>query len=119
MQLAEMQGLDQSALAEDLFSAFFEEGRNIGERGVLTDIARMHGISARDVKRAAESDRIKQTVLTREGQVRSSGLAGVPGFLVNRRLLIVGAQNTDNIVNAFDRAMFGEGTDSLLSPALH
>ena len=119
MQLAEMQGLDQSALAEDLFSAFFEEGRNIGERGVLTDIARMHGISAKDVKRAAESDRIKQTVLTREGQVRSSGLAGVPGFLVNRRLLIVGAQNTDNIVNAFDRAMFGEGTDSLLSPALH
>lgn len=119
MQFAEMQGLDQSALADDLFSAFFEEGRNIGERAVHTDIARMHGISAKDVKRAAESDRIKQFVLTREGQVRSSGLAGVPGFLVNRRLLIVGAQNTDNIVNAFDRAMFGEGTDSLLSPALH
>ena len=64
-------------------------------------------------------DRIKQIVLTREGQVRGSGIAGVPGYLVNRRLLIVGAQNADNIVNAFDRAMFGEGTDSLLSPALH
>jgi hypothetical protein len=38
---------------------------------------------------------------------------------VNRRLLVVGAQNADNIVNAFDRAMFGEGIDSLASPALH
>jgi predicted DsbA family dithiol-disulfide isomerase len=51
--------------------------------------------------------------------VRSSGLAGVPGYLLNRRLLVVGAQDTDAIVSAFDRAMFGEGTDSLGSPALH
>ena len=119
MQLAEILGKDQSALAEDLFSAFFEEGRNIGDRHVLIDIAGTHGISAKEVRTAAESDRIRQLVMTREGQVRSSGLAGVPGYLVNRRLLIVGAQNTDTIVNAFDRAMFGEGTDMLLSPALH
>ena len=57
--------------------------------------------------------------MSREAQVRSSGLAGAPGFLVNRRLLVVDAQSTDNMVNAFDRAMFGEGTDSLISPALH
>ena len=42
-----------------------------------------------------------------------------PGFLMNRRLLVVGAQPIDNLVNAFDRAMFGEGTDALVSPALH
>ena len=119
MQLAETQGVNQSALAEDLMSAFFEQGRNIGERGELIDIAGPHGIAAEDVIRAIDSDQIKQLVLTREGQVRSSGLVGVPGFLVNRRLLLVGAQDADNIVNAFDRAMFGEGTDPLVSPALH
>jgi predicted DsbA family dithiol-disulfide isomerase len=58
-------------------------------------------------------------VLTREAQVRASGLLGAPGFLLNRRLLLVGAQSTENIVNAFDRAMFGEGTDALVSPALN
>ena len=119
MHRAETLGANQSALAEDLMAAFFEQGRNIGDRGELIDIAFGHGISAADVNKAIDSDQIKQLVLTREGQVRSSGLAGVPGFLVNRRLLVVGAQNADNIVNAFDRAMFGEGTDSLASPALH
>ncbi len=119
MHLAETLGANQSALAEDLMTAFFEEGRNIGDRGELIDIAFTHGISAAEVNKAIDSDQIKQLVLTREGQVRSSGLAGVPGFLVNRRLLVVGAQNADNIVNAFDRAMFGEGMDSLGSPALH
>ncbi len=119
MQLAETLGKDQSALAEDLFSAFFEEGRNIGVRDELVDIAGNHGIDADEVVKAIESDPVRQIVLTREAQVRSSGLAGVPGFLMNRRLLLVGAQETDTIINAFDRAMFGEGTDELPSPALH
>jgi predicted DsbA family dithiol-disulfide isomerase len=119
MQLAETLGVDQSALAEDLLSAFFEHGRNIGDKGELIDIAQTHGISADDVNKVIDSDQIKQLVLTREGQVRSSGMVGVPGFLVNRRLLVVGAQPTDVIVNAFDRAMFGEGTDALESPLLN
>lgn len=119
MQLAEDLELDQSALADDLMSAFFEEGRNIGDTGELMAIAGTHGISADDASKAIDSDQIKQRVLTREGRARASGLAGVPGFLVNRRLLVVGAQSADNIVNAFDQAMFGEGADSLSSPALH
>ena len=119
MQLAEDLALDQSALADDLLSAFFEEGRNIGDSSELIDIAGKHGISAADAQTAIDSDQSKQRVLTREGRARASGLAGVPGFLVNRRLLVVGAQSADNIVNAFDQAMFGEGTDSLGSPALH
>jgi predicted DsbA family dithiol-disulfide isomerase len=119
MQLAESRGIDRSSLAEDLMSSFFEQGRNIGEQGELIDIARRHGLSARRVRDAIGSDRLRQMVATREARARSSGLIAAPGFLVNRRLLIVGAQPAENIVNAFDRAMFGEGTDSLVSPALH
>ena len=119
MHLSETIGVDQSALAEDLMSAFFEEGRNIGELDVLTDIAKPHGLSAVEVSVAAHSDRKRQVVVAREAQVRSGGLAGAPGFLINQRLLVVGAQTTNSIVNAFDRAMFGEGTDSTVSPALN
>ena len=119
MHQAEKVGIDQSALAEDLMFAFFEEGLNIGDLDVLTDIARPHGLSDVEVSVAAHSDRKRQVVVSREAQVRSGGLAGAPGFLINRRLLVVGAQTTDNLVNAFDRAMFGEGTDSIVSPALH
>ncbi len=119
MYLAESLGADQSSLAEDLMSAFFEQGRNIGDRDELIKIAKARRISADELNDAVEAERIKQLVLTRERQVRGSGIAGVPGFLVNRRLLVVGAQTVETIVNAFDQAMFGEGTDSLNSPALH
>ncbi|MDJ0751324.1 MAG: DsbA family oxidoreductase [Woeseiaceae bacterium] len=119
MQLAETIGVDQTALAEDLMSAFFEHGRNIGDHGELIEIARPYGITSDETVKAITSEKLRQVVLTREGQVRASGLASAPGFLLNRRLLVVGAQSTENIVNAFDRAMFGEGTDALESPALH
>jgi predicted DsbA family dithiol-disulfide isomerase len=119
MQQAETLGKDQTVLAEALMSAFFEEGRNIGERDVLIELADQVGMRGRDVRKAIGSDQVRQIVVSREAQVRSSGLSTAPGFLLNRRLLVVGAQPTDNIVNAFDRAMFGEGTDELVSPALH
>ena len=119
MQLAETIGIDQTELAEDLMSAFFEHGRNIGDRDELIEIARPHGITSDETVKAITNEQLRQVVLTREGQVRASGLSSAPGFLLNRRLLVVGAQSTENIVNAFDRAMFGEGTDALESPALH
>lgn len=119
MQLAETLGVDQSALAEELMSAFFEQGIDIGERSALIEIAGKHRMSAAAVGKAIESDTIRKIVATREEQLRSSGLANVPGFLVNRRLLVFGAQDVDSIVNAFDLAMFGEGTATLVPPVLH
>jgi predicted DsbA family dithiol-disulfide isomerase len=119
MQAVEGRGEDTTALAEGLMSAFFEQGLNIGEQDVLVDLAAAVGLRADETRRAIGSDLARQAVVTREAQVRSSGLNAAPGFLLNRRLLVVGAQPTDNLVNAFDRAMFGEGADALVSPALH
>lgn len=119
MQAAESEGKDAAALAEGLMSAFFEQGLNIGERDVLVEIAAAAGLPADATRRAIGSDLARQAVVTREAQVRSSGLNAAPGFLLNRRLLVVGAQPAESLVNAFDRAMFGEGTDALVSPALH
>lgn len=119
MQLADTLGVDQSALAEDLMSAFFEQGVDIGERSALIELAGEHGMSAAAVCKAIDSDTIKKIVVTREGQLRNSGLANVPGFLMNRHLLVVGAQDVGTIVNAFDLAMFGEGTDALMPRLLH
>jgi len=119
MYLAETEGHDQSSLADALMSAFFEHGMDIGDTNVLVDIAASADLSADKVLRVIDDDKARQMVLSREAKVRSSGITGVPGFLLNRRLLVIGAQEADAIVNAFDRAMFGEGTDELVSPALH
>lgn len=119
MHLAEIEGRDQSALAQDLMAAFFERGDDIGDADVLVEIAANHGIDEANVRDAITNEQTRQIVLSREAQVRGSGMSGVPGYLLNRRLLVVGAQNTETLINAFDRAMFGEGDDELLSPAVH
>jgi len=119
MHLAEVEGKDQSALAEDLMIAFFERGANIGDPDALMPIAAQHGLGANAVNRVVSDDQVRQIVLSREAQVRSSGMSGVPGYLLNRRLLVVGAQDKDTLINAFDRAMFGEGGDEIPSPAIH
>jgi predicted DsbA family dithiol-disulfide isomerase len=119
MYLAETQRRDQSALAEELLAAFFRRGEDIGDREILVELAARHGLLPDDVDRVMDDDSSRQIVLSREAQVRSSGISGVPGFLLNRRLLVIGAQDEDTLVNAFDRAMFGEGNDAIISPALH
>jgi len=119
MYLAESEGADQTALAEELMKAFFERGEDIGKTEILVELAERHDLDSRDVKKIIDDESAKQVVLSREAQVRSSGIAGVPGYLLNRRLLVIGAQETDALVSAFDRAMFGEGNDSIVSPALH
>jgi len=119
MYLAESEGVDQTALAEELMNAYFERGEDIGNKEILVELGERHDLAARDVEKIIDDEAAKQIVLSREAQVRSSGIAGVPGYLLNRRLVVVGAQDTDALVNAFDRAMFGEGNDSIVSPALH
>ena len=119
MYLAETQRKNQSALAEELMTAFFRRGENIGDREILVELGGRHGLLPDDVDRVIDDDSSRQVVLSREAQVRSSGIAGVPGFLLNRRLLVIGAQDEDTLVTAFDRAMFGEGNDAIISPALH
>lgn len=119
MQLAETRGKDQSKLAESLMRSFFERGENIGSTDILVEIGGWHGLDADTVRRTIADDRSKQIVRSREAQLRASGLSSVPGFLLNRRLLVVGAQPTGVLISAFDQAMFGDGNDDLQPPRLH
>ncbi len=119
MQLAEEEGASAAGVAEGLFSGFFEEGRDIGEREVLVQIAGNHGLERDGVLRALDDDKARDRVLDREAEVRRSGVTGVPDFLINDRLFVIGAQPTDVLVDAFDRAMFGEDSDQPVSGSLH
>ena len=119
MHLAEKRGVDQGALADALMSAFFEKGEDIGDRDVLIRIAKRHGLDESSVFRVIEDEAIRDAVLEREKQVRESGIGGAPGFLLNRRLLVVGAQDTESLISAFDRAMFGEADEEEPAPLLN
>ncbi len=119
MTLAETEQVSTSDLAEEFLRGFFESGLDIGDRDVLSELAIRHGLEYKDVSKALDNDLSRRTVLSQEALVRQHGVTGVPNFLVNKRLFLVGAQNTATLVNAFDRAMFGEISESLISPTVH
>jgi predicted DsbA family dithiol-disulfide isomerase len=119
MKLAETENIDTSALAEKILSGFFENGLDLADRDVLIDLGDGSGLSRTEINKTLDSDLSRRIVLSQEAQVRQSGVTGVPDFLINKRLLAVGAQSTENLVSAFDRAMFGEESDLPVSPVVH
>ena len=119
MKLAEADTAVASDLAEDLLSGFFEDGLDIADQDVLADIGEQHGLAAKDIRETLEDETSRKIVLSQEAQVRQSGVTGVPDFLINKRLLVVGAQSTENLVRVFDRVMFGEESDLPVSETVH
>ncbi len=119
MKLAETERVSAADMAEEFLRGFFESGLDIGDRDVLSELAMRHGLEYKDISKTLDDDLSRRAVLSQEAQVRQGGVSGVPNFLVNRRLFLVGAQNTPALVNAFDRAMFGEISESLVSPTVH
>ena len=119
MKLAETEQVSTSDLAEEFLRGFFESGLDIGDRDVLSELAIRHGLEYKDISKTLDDDLSRRGVLAQEARVRQSGVSGVPNFLVNRRLFVMGAQNTEALVKSFDRAMFGEFDESLFSPTIH
>ncbi|MEX2495798.1 MAG: DsbA family oxidoreductase [Woeseia sp.] len=119
MKLGETVGVSTSVVAEEIMRAFFERGLDISRREVLLDIGERSGISAQDINRTLDDETTRQTVLSQEAQVRRSGVTGVPDFLINKRLFVIGAQSTESLVSVFDRAMFGQESDLPASATVH
>jgi predicted DsbA family dithiol-disulfide isomerase len=119
MGLAENQSADTTYLADRILNAFFSAGLDISSRDVLAEIGAEAGLGHNEILTTLEDDRSKSIVLSQEAQVRQSGVVGVPDFLVNKRLFVVGAQRTENLVNVFDRVMFGAESDLPASETIH
>lgn len=119
MRLAETEGVNASGLAGQFMKCFFEEGLDISERDVLLEIGSRSGLSPAAVNRALDDDTTRRIVLSQEAQVRKGGVTGVPDFLINKRLFVIGAQSTANLVAVFDRAMFGEQGEQPEVPVYH
>lgn len=77
-----------------LFRAYFQEGRDIGDREVLADIADAAGLDAALIARLLTSDADRDTVRAREAEARDMGVRSVPTFIVAGKHAVPGAQPT-------------------------
>lgn len=79
-------------LVERIFLAQFRHGEYIGDRGVLTRLAAEAGFDAAAVAAFLASGEAEGEVRALEGEVRAAGIAMVPTFIVDRRQIVVGAE---------------------------
>jgi predicted DsbA family dithiol-disulfide isomerase len=94
----------QDTVVEGIFRAYFMEGQDIGDPAVLVKIARAAGMDAGVVAKLLSSDADRELVLREEAVARRMGVTGVPCFIIDQRLVMVGAQETDMLLRAIDHA---------------
>lgn len=119
MSMAGARGANTAGVAEGLLSSFFEDGLDIGDREVLIQVGGELGLDRHHVVRGFDDEPLRHRVLQEEAEIRRGGVSGVPNFLVNSRLMVLGAQPTEVLVDAFDRAMFGDESDLPVSDSVH
>lgn len=97
-------GLDgvQTRIADALFRAYFQQGRDIGAHPVLVDIAAATGMDAALVARLLDSDADADLVRQADRDARARGIRGVPCFIVAGTHAVTGAQPTELWANVID-----------------
>jgi predicted DsbA family dithiol-disulfide isomerase len=94
----------QDAVVDQLFRHYFEEGRDIGDRNLLIEVAREVGMDVEIVgKLMAEGDDV-DSVQSEIAQAQAIGVTGVPFFIFASRFGVPGAQDTDVLAQAIVRA---------------
>ncbi|MDO5657666.1 MAG: DsbA family oxidoreductase [Paracoccus sp. (in: a-proteobacteria)] len=98
----------QTHVMAGLMRAHWREGRYLGNRDVLVEIASAVGMDGEVVRRLLASDADRDTVLMREAHARERGIRSVPTFIVGDRHVVTGAQPAQLWLDVIDE-LTGKG----------
>ncbi|GAB3008098.1 DsbA family oxidoreductase [Cyclobacterium sediminis] len=112
LQLALTQG-KQQAMKERLLEAYFIEGKNIDDMGILSNLSSEVGLTNVEeiTKTDTFSDEVKRDILAS----KQMGIQGVPFFVFNRKYGISGAQETKVFAEAINQSFLEWKEESLQS----
>ena len=94
-----------AAFHEALFKGYFAEGRDLGERGVVEDIARASGLDVDRMTEALDGGEYEGAISATTTEARQLGITGTPTFVFDRRFATVGAQPAEALLQAIDAAL--------------
>ena len=103
IHLAARHGKQEEA-EERLFSAYFTEGKNLGDMETLAAEAEAIGIDANEARIGLQNLSFSQQVNQDFSEARQLGISGVPFFVFNRKFAVSGAQPTEIFAQALARA---------------
>lgn len=98
----------QGALIERLFEAYFTEGEDISDLGVIERAAEEAGLDSDTLRERLETDEDAELVREEIQRARAIGVEGVPCFIFENKLVVMGAHPPEVLVEAIDRAMGDE-----------
>ena len=101
-ELARELGL-HDAFHDRVMDAYWAEGLDIGDADVLRRVSAGVGLREEEVGAVIGSERYLDVVRSSTAQAMSVGVTGVPGFLLEGRLLVLGAQPDEVFEQAFAR----------------
>lgn len=104
LHLAEhTEGVDVSAVKDDLLSAHFLRGEVISDPDVLVDVGARHGLAEEAVRAALVDDQLQAEVLGEFRTAGAIGVTGVPFFVFEDKYAISGAQPTEAFAQALQK----------------
>ena len=90
----------QHDLAERLFMAYWNEGKDVGDREVLASEAAAAGLDGARIATGLATDLDAEKVMGEIAMAGRMGVTGVPTFILGRKYGVVGAQSAEVIADA-------------------
>jgi predicted DsbA family dithiol-disulfide isomerase len=94
-----------------LFDAYWARGLDLGDERVLAAEAAAVGLDGGEVVDALQDPRYLERIEAETRQAMELGVTGVPGWVIDQRVLVPGAQPHDVFAQVLDRLGHPAGAD--------
>jgi predicted DsbA family dithiol-disulfide isomerase len=108
-ELARDRGLHSKVHAR-VMHAFWSERADIGDEDVLLGLAAEAGLDREEAQTALADRRYAERVDASTRQANEHGIHAIPAFVLDRRLLVLGAHPHGTFESAFERLDLGKDT---------
>lgn len=95
----------QARLKESLLSAYFTEGRDVGDPDTVAQCAERAGLDGAALRTWLDGDGGKPEVVADLRGAMDREITGVPAFVIDDAFLVPGAQDTETFVNVIERIL--------------
>jgi predicted DsbA family dithiol-disulfide isomerase len=92
------------AYHDRVMDAYWAEGVDLSQRPALEQLARHAGVSAAGIERALDDRVWAGAVDDSTRRAQAAGATGVPSFVIDWRLLVIGAQPRELLAEAISQA---------------
>jgi predicted DsbA family dithiol-disulfide isomerase len=103
--------LQQDAMVEAFFKAYFLEGKDLTEASVLMDIAASAGMDRAAIEVHLQNSELHSQTIDSDKAAREMGITGVPFFIFNRQVGLSGAHEAETLLQGMVEAMNAAAND--------